>query len=169
MDINCASCNRKFYAPKNNVRSESSNLNDAELNGRSESPSILNQLDEFQMNCTNEWCSFTIHIKSKDPEREEKFARFKRHKTQCTEMHRQGKRFHEINENGEETFVEIEKFGLAKEVEFAQIQQEALAQKETHGQDGGHETDKEVSESSRNSEDSMDDGLSESDEDMNTS
>ena len=56
VDVNCNSCGRKFYAPKHNVqsRTDPSSLNDAE------DASILHQLDEFQMNCTNEWCSFTV-------------------------------------------------------------------------------------------------------------
>ena len=76
-------------------------------------------------------------------------------------MYDLGKRFQEIDENGEEIYVEIAKFGLTKEVEFAMMQEKALQEKE---QDAT--TDKEVSDSSRNSDDS--ERFSDSDDDMTT-
>jgi len=158
VDVNCHSCGRKFFAPKHNVqlnRTDPTALNDVD------DASILHQLDEFQMNCTNAWCSFTILIKTKDSDREEKFEKFRNHKTQCKKMFDLGKRFQEIDENGEEIYVEIAKFGLTKEVEFAMMQEKALQEKE---QDAT--TDKEVSDSSRNSDDS--ERFSDSDDDMTT-
>ena len=76
-------------------------------------------------------------------------------------MYNQGKRFEAINEKGEEIYVEIEKYGLTKEVEFARMQEQALAEQERQGAT----TDREVSDSSRNSDDS-ERGISDSDEDM---
>jgi len=113
------------------------------------------------MNCTNAWCNFTIHIKGKDSKREEKFEKFRKHKSHCKKMYDQGKRFKEIDEKGEDVYVDIQKYGLTKEVEFARMQEQALTEKEKQDQ----ETDKEVTDSSRNSEDS-ERGFSESDDDM---
>ena len=106
---------------------------------------------------------FQILIKTKDSDREEKFEKFGNHKTQCKKMYDQGKRFQEIDENGEEIYVEIAKFGLTKEVEFAMMQEKALEERENE-QDPT--TDKEVSDSSRNSDDS--ERFSDSDDDMTT-
>ena len=78
-------------------------------------------------------------------------------------MYDEGKRFKEIDEKGEEVYVDIKKFGLTKEVEFAMMQEQALAEKDKQDQ----ETDKEVTDSSRNSDDS-ERGLSDSDDDMTT-
>ena len=105
---------------------------------------------------------FQILIKAKDPQREEKFEEFRLHKTHCKNMYDQGKRFDKIDEKGEEVYVDIKKFGLTKEVEFAMMQEQALAEK-----DKDQETDKEVTDSSRNSDDS-ERGFSESDDDMTT-
>ena len=106
---------------------------------------------------------FQILIKAKDPQREEKFEEFRLHKTHCKKMYDQGKRFDKIDEKGEEVYVDIKKFGLTKEVEFAMMQEQALAEKDKEDQ----ETDKEVTDSSRNSDDS-ERGFSESDDDMTT-
>ena len=59
VDVRCNSCNRQYYAPTNNPqqRTDPSGLNNI-VDG-----SILNQLDEFQMNCTNAWCSFRVSHK----------------------------------------------------------------------------------------------------------
>ena len=78
-------------------------------------------------------------------------------------MYDQGKRFDKIDEKGEEVYVDIKKFGLTKEVEFAMMREQALAEKDQQDQ----ETDKEVTDSSRNSDDS-ERGFSDSDDDMTT-
>ena len=59
VDVHCNSCNRQYYAPTNNPqqRTNPSALNNVE------DGSILNQLDEFQMNCTNAWCSYRVSHK----------------------------------------------------------------------------------------------------------
>lgn len=59
VDVRCNSCNRQYYAPTNNPqqRTDPAALNNIE------DGTILNQLDEFQMNCTNEWCSFRVSHK----------------------------------------------------------------------------------------------------------
>merc|ERR1719379_1442115 len=85
IDVRCNACHRKFYAPRHNSqqRTDPSALNDAEPD------SIINRVDEFQMSCTNAWCSFCIVIKAKDPQREEKLERFRLHKTKCKNMYDQ--------------------------------------------------------------------------------
>ena len=56
IDVRCNACHRKFYAPRHNSqqRTDPSALNDAEPD------SIINRVDEFQMSCTNAWCSFCV-------------------------------------------------------------------------------------------------------------
>ena len=106
---------------------------------------------------------FQIVIKAKDPQREEKLERFRLHKTKCKNMYDHGKRYEKTEANGEEIYVDIQKYGLTKEVEFAMAQEQALAEKDKRDQ----ETDKEVTDSSRNSDDS-ERGYSDSDDDMTT-
>lgn len=59
VDVRCNSCNRQYYAPTNNPQQRT----DPFALSNVEDGSILNQLDEFQMNCTNAWCSFRVSHK----------------------------------------------------------------------------------------------------------